>query len=265
MKADFDIASRTYDSVFTFSNIGKAQRDLVFKYINPLLKQGKKLSILELNCGTGADAIEFGALGHKVIATDLSKGMIETAIAKPHRQNVTFQQQDINTLAAATFNETFDFIFSNFGGLNCLSQQQLLTFFKETSRLLKPKGKLILVIMPKNCLWEYFYFSIKCNFKKAKRRNTNESVMANVDGISVETWYYNPKDIVSLTTKSYRLEKIKPIGLAIPPSYFEKSILAKPALLSVFKGIDTVLTNKFWAEIRRSFFNRIHEKPVILQ
>lgn len=261
MNSDFDIASIKYDTVFTFSNIGKAQRHRVFKYINPILKQGQKLSILELNCGTGADAIQFGNLGHKVIATDLSKGMIETAASKPHPINVTFQRQDINTLTAATFHETFDLIFSNFGGLNCLSQNQLQTFLQEASALLKPKGKLILVIMSKNCLWEYLYFSLKRNFKKAKRRNTTKSVMVNVDGVRVNTWYYNPKDIVSLTTESYRLEKIKPIGLAIPPSYFENSILAKHPLLGFFKGIDTVFTNKFWARYADHFLIEFTKNP----
>ncbi|WP_044400310.1 bifunctional 2-polyprenyl-6-hydroxyphenol methylase/3-demethylubiquinol 3-O-methyltransferase UbiG [Lacinutrix sp. Hel_I_90] len=260
MKADFDIASRAYDTVFTFSNIGKAQRNRVFKYINPFLKQGKKLSILELNCGTGADAIQFGQLGHSVIATDISDGMITTATAKPHPENVSFQLQDINTLTATTFNKTFDLIFSNFGGLNCLSQQQLQSFLKESSLLLKPKGKLILVIMPKNCLWEYLYFSLKRNFKKAKRRNTTKSVLANVEGIHVETWYYNPKDIISLTSDLYTLEKLKPIGLTIPPSYFEKSILAKKPLLSLFKSIDNRVTGKFWAKYADHFLIELIKK-----
>jgi ubiquinone/menaquinone biosynthesis C-methylase UbiE len=82
VKADFDIASINYDNTFTFSNIGKAQRNRVFKYLNPLIKKRKKLSILELNCGTGTDAITFGNLGHNVIATDISQEMINTAALK---------------------------------------------------------------------------------------------------------------------------------------------------------------------------------------
>ena len=110
MKADFDIASSQYDTIFTFSNIGKAQRSRVFNYINPLLKQEKKLSILELNCGTGADAIAFGNLGHTVIATDISEGMIHTAKSKIHPKNVTFKTQDINTISNVTFEEKFKLI-----------------------------------------------------------------------------------------------------------------------------------------------------------
>ena len=68
MLNDFDIASTQYDAIFTFSNIGKAQRGMVFKYLNPLINQSKKLSVLELNCGTGEDAIRFAKLKHDVIA-----------------------------------------------------------------------------------------------------------------------------------------------------------------------------------------------------
>lgn len=260
MKADFDIASSQYDTVFTFSNIGKAQRSRVFKYVKPLLKQKNKLSILELNCGTGTDAIEFGNLGHSVIATDISEGMISKAVAKKHSENITFQVQDINTITTSTFNRKFDLIFSNFGGLNCLSKAQLATFLKKSVSLLNQNGKLVLIIMPKNCLWERLYFSLKGDFKNAKRRNTSKSIIAKVDGIDVTTSYYNPKDIVSLTNKFYEVENIKPIGLTIPPSYLEKSILAKKPLLTIFKGIDSIFTNTFWAKYADHFLIELTKK-----
>jgi cyclopropane fatty-acyl-phospholipid synthase-like methyltransferase len=221
MKADFDIASHQYDDIFTYSNIGKAQRKLVFKYINPIIQQEKKLSILELNCGTGADAIEFAKLGHDVIATDISEGMIEVANAKPHPKNVTFKVQDINTITEATFSQKFDFIFSDFGGINCLSPKQLETFFETATNLLEPNGKLAIVLMPKNCIWERLYFTLKGDKTKANRRNTTESIVANVDGVGVDTWYYNPKEISAVADTFFETKKVKPIGITIPPSYLE--------------------------------------------
>jgi len=253
MKTDFDLSARQYDTVFTFSEIGKAQRNRVFNHLNPLLNQGVKLSILELNCGTGADAIAFGNLGHHVIATDISEGMINTANAKVHPDNVTFQVQDINTLTRNSFDKKFDVIFSNFGGLNCLSKNQLAAFLEKSVDLLNPNGKLIMVIMPKNCFWERTYFTLKGELEKAKRRNTNESVIANLDGVGIETWYYNPEDIILLTNKLYTLENVTPIGLTIPPSYLEKSILAQKPLLSIFKSIDNIITSSFWARYADHF------------
>ena len=102
MHNDFDVAAPLYDNIFTYSNIGKAQRKLVFKYLKPIISQGKKLSILELNCGTGADAIVFANMNHEVIATDISEGMIAVAKAKEHPKNLQFKVKDINTITSKT-------------------------------------------------------------------------------------------------------------------------------------------------------------------
>lgn len=260
MKADFDIAADQYDTIFTYSNIGKAQRNRVFKYVNQILNKGKKLSILELNCGTGADAIHFGNLGHHVIATDISEGMIAVAKAKDHPKNVTFKVQDINTISSTTFDTKFDLIFSNFGGLNCLSKEQLNSFLNASEGLLKPNGKLILVVMPKHCLWERLYFTLKGDATKAKRRNTNISVAANVDGVSVETWYFNPDEIIELSKSKYKQELIKPVGMAIPPSYLERSFIAKKPILPILKGLDSILTAASLAKYADHFLIVLEKK-----
>lgn len=260
MPKDFDSASKNYDTAFTFSNIGKAQRQMVYKYLYDILVQDKKLSVLELNCGTGEDAKHFAELGHNVKATDISEGMISVSKAKCHLDNLEFSILDINTIDETTFEKKFDFIFSNFGGFNCLSKNEIDLFFKTATKILNPEGKIVLVIMPKYCLWEQLYFTLKGRYKKAKRRKTNQSVVANVEGASVNTWYYNPKEIVSLTEAYYTTHKIKPIGLTIPPSYLENSFLAKKSFLSIFKSIDTVFTGSFWAKYADHFLIELKKK-----
>lgn len=256
----FDIASVEYDSAFTFSNIGKAQRRMVYKYLNPLLNQKEKLSILELNCGTGEDAIQFAKLGHHILATDISEGMIKVAKAKTHSKNLSFKIQDINTIDETSFNRKFDLLFSNFGGLNCLSQIELKTFFYSASQLLHANGKIILVIMPKHCLWEQTYYTLKGDLKNAKRRNTSGRVFANVDGVNVETWYHNPKDIIDLAKSHFNTVKVKPIGLSIPPSYLENSFLSKQPIISVFKALDNTCTSAFWAKYADHYLIELTKK-----
>jgi len=260
MHSDFDVAAPQYDDIFTYSNIGKAQRKLVFKHINSIIKQDRKLSILELNCGTGADAIAFAKLHHDVIATDISSGMIEVAKAKAHPKNLQFKVQDINTISSDTFNKKFDFIFSDFGGINCLSETQLQTFFQKSNDLLLPNGKMAIVLMPKNCLWERLYFTLKGDKTKATRRNTKESVVANVDGVGVETWYYNPQDISTLAKDYFITKKVKPIGVTIPPSYLEQSFIAKFPMLNIFKGFDSILTASSLAKYADHFLIVLEKK-----
>jgi SAM-dependent methyltransferase len=260
MTNSFDVASTTYDNTFTYSKIGLAQRQRVYNYLDAIFKTNKTLNILELNCGTGFDAIQFAKKGHNVLATDISKGMINVANRKNNLENLEFNPLDTNLLGQTDFQKKFDIIFSNFGGLNCLSSAEMLQFFKNVLPLLSEKGKLILVIMPKHCLWERIYFSLKKEFKKAKRRQTNGFIEANVDGVNVKTWYYNPHDITNLSHSAFKVNTIKPIGLTIPPSYLEHSFLGSKFCLSIFRVLDSIFTHKRFAKYADHFLMELELK-----
>ena len=174
--------------------------------------------------------------------------MIKVAKEKNKYPNIRFQQLDISKVTKDTYSEKFDMIFSNFGGLNCLSKSQLASFIQASESLLKPSGKMVLVIMPKNCLWELFYFSIKGEFKKARRRNTNKPLVVNVEGNKVKTWYYNPKEVMSLASDIYKVTAIKPIGIKIPPSYLESFFSSKKGVLKLLIWAEKLYSNRFWAK-----------------
>ncbi|MFT5891062.1 MAG: trans-aconitate methyltransferase [Dokdonia sp.] len=265
MANDFDIHAQNYDAVFTHSTIGKAQRDRVYAYLEKELGTTNHLNILELNCGTGEDAAYFHQQGHHVIATDISEEMI--AIAKQKHQDIRFQTLDIKTITPTTFDQKFDLIFSNFGGLNCLSETQLRDFLATSETLLTKNGKLIMVIMPKNTLWERFYFLLKFQSKKAFRRNTKTAVHANVEGIQVPTWYYNPKDITAFANLPDRQAGAytnpihsKPIGIAIPPSYLEPYFKNKPRFMKLLITLESWFQSPFWAKYADHFLISFEKK-----
>lgn len=233
MKADFDPAAPNYDSHFTFSEIGKMQRLLVYNQLQKQLKNTKK--ILEINCGTGEDAIWLAKQNFQVTATDISEKMIEVAQSKSNVANLTFKVLDNNTLSEET--EKYNFLFSNFGGLNCLTPSELGLFFAAATNVLTDKGKISLVIMPKNTLWEPLYFLLKFDFKNAFRRK-KEVVFANVEGEKVATYYYNPKDVVLLADVYFEIVAIKPIGFFIPPSYLEPFFTKKKILLKGLRFLE---------------------------
>lgn len=242
MKANFDNASTNYDSSFTNSIIGKAQREVVYLHLSKFLKSNVPKTILEINCGTGEDAIWLAKQNFQVIATDISEKMIARAKSKEKLANLTFERLNINEIDIPFGDKKFDLIFSNFGGLNCLSKEELKLFFKNTSNLVSKKGHLALVIMPKNTLWESFYFLAKARFSLTFRRK-KKSVIANVDGEKVTTFYYNPKDIVNLSGKEFEIISIKPIGFFIPPSYLEPFFKNKLKLFSILKNLDKAIKN----------------------
>ena len=73
MDNSFDPVADLYDEIFSNTRIGKAQRDIVWKYLRK--KNLINKNILELNCGTGVDAIHL-AQNNRVTATDASEAML---------------------------------------------------------------------------------------------------------------------------------------------------------------------------------------------
>jgi len=223
--ADFDHIADTYDTSFTHSEVGKRQRAQVWHYLDKQLSENQKLNILELNCGTGEDAIFLAQKGHQLTATDISKEMTKVAQQKVKIIGLSNQIQ-IQTLAVQEvtqqqFSQSFDCMFSNFGGLNCLSPIDLQTLAQDVPNLLSSKGRFIAVVMPTFCIWESLYFLLKNDKNQAFRRNTNEAVLANVEDRQVPTWYYSPQHFEQLFAPQFTLKKVVPIGIALPPSYLE--------------------------------------------
>ncbi len=237
MDASFDKAAANYDDTFTHTAVGKMQRALVYAELSKHLTSVK--NILEINCGTGEDAIWFAKQNFNVTATDISAKMIEVARRKA---KLNFQTADINLIAKVFENEKFDLLFSNFGGLNCLSKSELENFFATVDSILTEKGKLALVIMPKNTLWERFYFLAKAQFKNISRRK-KESVMAHVDGENITTYYYNPKDIVNLANANFETVSVKPVGFFIPPSYLDGFFKNKKGFLRFLNRMEQGVRN----------------------
>src|SRR5258705_4602524 len=73
----FDHMAREYDNVFTNSMIGRAQRDAVWSVLTQVFQHGDH--ILELNCGTGEDALFLAGNGVSITACDASEQMIHIA------------------------------------------------------------------------------------------------------------------------------------------------------------------------------------------
>jgi ubiquinone/menaquinone biosynthesis C-methylase UbiE len=238
MTTDFDAAAASYDASFTHAVIGKAQRKRVYERLSEILHKSETKKILEVNCGTGEDAAWLAQQDFEVVATDISEAMIRVAKSKPGNENLVFSQADINDLPRHFENQKFDLIFSNFGGLNCLSLSRLRLFFKNASELLTPGGELVLVIMPRNTKWEQLYFLAKADFSNAFRRK-EKSAIANVGGQNVLTYYYNPKEVARLAHDYFDAKKVSPIGFFVPPSYLEPFFGRHPNLFSMLDASES--------------------------
>ncbi|WP_421894921.1 class I SAM-dependent methyltransferase [Marinoscillum sp.] len=245
MNANFDKAAATYDRDFTNSAIGRLQRHAVWKQLEGELKSGETLRILEINCGTGEDALRMSSLGHKVIATDISEEMLSVARYKSKNLRISFLTLDIHDLGTYPLEGHFDLIFSNFGGLNCISPEALGDFGRNAQSLLVPGGQLIAVLMPEFCLWETSYFCMKGKVKSAFRRSRRYAV-ANVNGSRVPTWYYSPGRFRNLLNVYFTGGKVRPVGFFVPPSYLGSFFLRYPRSLRFLGKMDSLLFRCSW-------------------
>jgi ubiquinone/menaquinone biosynthesis C-methylase UbiE len=82
----FDTVAETYDEVFSASAIGRAQRDAVWSEMDRVFAGGQR--ILEINCGTGIDAIHMARRGIHVEACDSSSRMIASAQRRADAERV---------------------------------------------------------------------------------------------------------------------------------------------------------------------------------
>ncbi|MEO8764204.1 MAG: class I SAM-dependent methyltransferase [Ginsengibacter sp.] len=228
----FDLLAPTYDADFTDSNIGGLQRERVWLFLQKLLstKEGP-LRILEINCGTGNDALRLAAAGHTVIASDASAAMIIKAKEKlaisGSGLEVDFVVCSFSDLPWLSRNGEFDLVFSNFGGLNCIDHKALGRLTKNLYSITRPGAHLFFVVMGRCCLWEIFYYSIKGKFGTAFRK-FKKYVKFTANGATMTVCYYSPHGIKKIYKRYFSFLEQHPVGLFIPPSYLEERFQLRP-------------------------------------
>lgn len=230
----FDTLAANYDHSFSQGLTGSSQRMQSRRWLSVFLEGKKDLNILEINCGTGDDALWLASLGHRVIATDISGAMIDEAKRKQllHSSShpVNFMQCDFNDLHAQLKEDKFDLIFSNFSGLNCVPSNKIELLNNHFYNFLRPGAHIAVVIFGKYNIWEMGWHGLQFKFGTAFRRwSRKPSFLKLKDGFSQPVYYYSISRFRQLMNQFTLLEK-KPVGLFIPPSYLENFVKRRPRL-----------------------------------
>ncbi|HLZ17482.1 MAG TPA: methyltransferase domain-containing protein [Cyclobacteriaceae bacterium] len=224
-------------------------RQQIYAHVDQLIKPGS--SILELNAGTGIDAVRFARQGHRVHATDLSDGMIRQIERKINQ----FRLGDCLTVQQLSYShldqlkgQKFDFIFSNFGGLNCC--EDLTRVAGNIPAILARGGVVTWVIMPPVCIWEILGI-LKGN-RNAARRLTKNGVVAQLEGERFHTWYHSLQSVKKAFGKNIQLIRLEGLGAISPPPYAANFALHHPFLFKILQRVDGSAKNYFpfnrWAD-----------------
>ena len=240
-RSAFDGIAQDYDGIFTHTLLGRAHRALVHEMLLNHLRKGQR--ILDVNCGTGEDAIYLASLGMRVWACDISEDMIALARRKaaqsfrgPRVAFMVCANEDLDRLAHYS---PFDAVLSNFGGLNCT--ENLPQVARELSRLVRPGGKLFLCMMGSICLWEILWYAARGDWTRALRRLSSSGSHANIAGNPVQVHYPSVNDMRRAFAPSFRLRSWRGIGIVLPPSWLASEVEHHPTLVRVLKRIDQYL------------------------
>lgn len=239
----FNAAAHSYDQDFTLSSIGKLQRARVLSYIENNIELNKKpLNILELNCGTGYDALHFLERGHSVMATDLSMEMLSATKKRTEKYIssglMNVMRLDLSDPSQFPSNQKFDLVFSNFAGLNCLEKSSLQEVINKVADVLKPNARFVTIMLSRSCLWEQLYFTLKRKPEQALRRKSVGPVSAHVSGEYVDTYYFSPDEFYSISEGRFEKVGLRPIGIFIPPSYLEPAFQNRPKALAILNTLE---------------------------
>ncbi|MFN0036841.1 MAG: SAM-dependent methyltransferase, partial [Saprospiraceae bacterium] len=210
---------------------------------------------LEINCGTGEDAIWMAQQGWQVLATDASAEMVAVAKAKIEQAGLT-EKVSARVCSFAEVGQLqeggFDLIFSNFGGLNCVSPEELRNLGAVFFQKLKPGGKLVAVVMGRFCWWETLYYLLKMKPREAFRRLRRNAVEVRLAAqTTVPTWYYWPsefqKTLHSRIQSPMAQRLARPIGLWLPPSYLNPFFEKRPRLLRFLNFLEKTIAPSWLA------------------
>jgi SAM-dependent methyltransferase len=243
--AAFDTVAPRFDERFGAWASVAAQRRAVRRRLLAAFAPGAH--VLELGGGTGEDAAFLADHGRHVHMTDASPAMVEVACRKlagrtaPCGAEVR-AAEEMEALAAdleAVGAPPFDGAFSNFAALNCVAD--LRPVARGLARLLRGDAPALLVLFGPLPPGEMVVEAVRGRPRAAFRRLARGDVDARLGGCAFTVRYHRPADVRRAFAPWFRLERMRGIGVFVPPSAAEPWISRFPRLVRALEAIDRVV------------------------
>ncbi len=233
----FSSLARGYDAAFDPNVVISRLRKDLYHTITSLVDP--PATILDINCGTGTDALYLSTKGYSTVGVDISEEMIAEALKKsainPKAQFVHTSYDDMDGLPE---NE-FDLVLSNFGGLNCT--RDLRTVGEQVARRLKPKGYFVAVLMPASSLWETCAYAVRGQFKQAFRRFRRGGTRTQFNGNVFTVSYFNPRKAAQQFGKHFVVREVYAWNIFTPPPHAWKVAMSFPRLTAALETLDSAI------------------------
>ena len=236
----FSLTAEKYDSFAQDHPHLTRMRNKVYAHVARHVPQGAR--ILELNAGTGTDAVQLAQRGYRVHATDVAPGMLERLHGKVQEahleERVTAEERSFLALDNVP-GAPFDAVFSDLGGLNCVAD--LTPVIAQLPQVLRPGGIVTWVIMPHVCLWEMAEV-FRGHFRLAFRRFSREAVRANLEGLHFDVYYFSPRQVLDWFGRDYERLALEGLSVLTPTAESKSFATLFPRVYRTLAWLDDRLS-----------------------
>ncbi len=236
----FSLTAAKYDSFAQDHPHLTRMRNKVYAHVQRHVPAGAR--ILELNAGTGTDAVQLALRGYSVHATDIAPGMLERLRGKVDalqlQNRVTVEERSLLTLEDVP-GAPFDAVFSDLGGLNCVPD--LSPVIAQLPKVLRPGGIVTWVIMPHLCLWEMAEV-FRGHFRLAFRRFARGAVRANLEGRQFDVYYFSPRQVIDWFGSEYELLALEGLSVLTPTAESKGFAKTFPRLYAGLAWLDDLVS-----------------------
>jgi ubiquinone/menaquinone biosynthesis C-methylase UbiE len=215
-------------------------RNKVYAHVERFVPKNSR--ILELNAGSGMDAIELARRGYRIHATDIAPGMLARARDKVKAQGldgqVTVQEcsfMELHQIKGAPF----DAVFSDLGGLNCIPD--LRPVIEQLPLVLKHGGLVTWVLMPRVCLWEMAEI-FRGQPRVAFRRFSKNGTRAHLEGLQFQMYYFDPRQVRDWFGVDYDCFAIEGLSVLTPTAESKNFAKRYPSLYRILAWLDDRLS-----------------------
>jgi ubiquinone/menaquinone biosynthesis C-methylase UbiE len=217
-------------------------RNKVYTHLERFQPAGAR--ILELNAGTGIDAVELASRGHTVHATDIAAGMLGRAREKARhlrlQDRISFQECSFTRIDEIQ-GAPYDAVFSNLGGLNCIPD--LSPVIRQLPGVLKPGGLVTWVLMSPICLWEIAELA-RGHPRVAFRRLARNGTRTHLEGLYFTIYYFRPRQVVGWFGPDYETLAIEGLSVFTPTAESKNFPSRYPGLYRFLAWLDDRLAHR---------------------
>ena len=233
----FDAVAEQFDERFGAWASVAAQRRAVRSALADAFAVGTR--VLEIGGGTGEDAMWLAQRGRNVLLTDPSPSMVRIAHAKLRPLGCAaplVASAEQLTAIQASIGAPLDGAFSNFAGLNCVTD--LTPVGQGLAAIVRPGGSVLLVVFGVCSPGEWLVQLLRGESRTMFRRMHRGDVHARLGGQEFVVRYHRRRDLVAAFDPWFRLVSRRGVGVLVPPSAAEPWISRHPRLLGVLEQLD---------------------------